>query len=310
MPSANGYSSERWRVIREHAAVIGIVSVLAVGLFTAGTVFSATEGGPPAMIGAGAGALAFGVIVAAAFVWKWAGGRASSTLIEGWARTNGWAYVHAGRQQPAVAPPGPADAPATDQRLAAEPFPAATPLLRQGDRNYVTDVVARHLDIGPVRLANHVYEIDYVDARGNPQTEEVKHLVGLMPAASLVDPLRVTRRSAVGRLVSGAVDVVVGWGAMDVPDLENDLFRKQFRVQVSDDADPTHVFAIFDPLTQERMADGSLVRAVDRFEAEGGWLLVASRGSLDGDELGNLDAMLAALGWGAQLIAPPAADRQ
>ena len=46
------------------------------------------------------------------------------------------------------------------------------------------------------------------------------------------------------------------------------------------------------------------------FEAERGWLLVASRGSLDGDELGNPAAMIAALGWGAQLIAPEAADRQ
>ena len=50
--------------------------------------------------------------------------------------------------------------------------------------------------------------------------------------------------------------------------------------------------------------------APDGIEAEGGWLPIASRGSLDGDQLGNLDAMIAALGWGAQLIAPEAADRQ
>lgn len=89
-----------------------------------------------------------------------------------------------------------------------------------------------------------------------------------------------------------------GWGGMRVEELENDLFRERYAVQVADDADAVVVFAVFDPSVQERLADGRAIPDIDLIEAEGPWLLLAWSGELDGDELERLDMMTEAVRWG------------
>ncbi|MFM8827744.1 MAG: hypothetical protein ACKOGE_00455, partial [Actinomycetota bacterium] len=84
---------------------------------------------------------------------------------------------------------------------------------------------------------------------------------------------------------------------MRVEDLENDLFRERYAVQVADDADPVDVFAVFDPSVQEQLAERRVIPDIDLIEAEGGWLMLAWSGEIDGDELHRLDAMADAVRW-------------
>jgi len=118
------------------------------------------------------------------------------------------------------------------------------------------------------------------------------------------------RRSAVGRLLRGAGDAMRGIGGMRVEDLENDLFRERYAVEVADDADPVDVFAAFDPSVQERLAEGRAIPDIDLIEAERPWLLLAWSGELDGDEFERLDVMIEAVRWAiATLGTSRSADR-
>jgi hypothetical protein len=109
--------------------------------------------------------------------------------------------------------------------------------------------------------------------------------------------MRVVRRSAVGRLFRGAGDAMSGWGGMRVEELENDLFRERYAVQVADDADAVVVFAVFDPAVQEQMAEKRVIPDIDLIEARDGWLMLAWSGELDGDETPRLDTMISAVRW-------------
>jgi hypothetical protein len=48
---------------------------------------------------------------------------------------------------------------------------------------------------------------------------------------------------------------------------------------------------------QEDLAEGRVIPAVDLVEAEGPWLMLASKGALDGDELERVAGMIAAVRW-------------
>ena len=174
---------------------------------------------------------------------------------------------------------------------------AVLPLLRLGQRRYVTDVLSGTVDGASVRIANHCFEDDSYDGKGRRTTTYTYHLVGLLEYPVAISPMRVVRRSGLGRMLKGADDATAGWGAMRVEDLENDLFRDRFSVRVADDADPVQVFAVFDPQVQEDLAEGRAIPAVDLVEAEGPWLMLASKGALDGDELDRVEVMIGSVRW-------------
>lgn len=275
------YRARRWAAARQRIGrtiawtIVGLV--LAVPLFA----YAMSPRGPLWATMGGLIAVGFVVGFASLLAWRAAGRQASSQVLAEWATASGWAHWH--RDMPAGA--------------AAGPLPEATPLLRLGDRRYETDVVAGTVDGVPVRIANHCFEEDHHNAKGERTTTYTYDLVALLQAPLVITPMRLVRRSAVGRVLRGADDAIAGWGAMRVEDLENDSFRERFSVRVADDADPTAVFAVFDPLVQEQMADGRAVPGIDLVEAEGDWLLLASSGEFDGDELGRVDAMIDAVRW-------------
>ena len=233
--------------------------------------------------------------LAAAVVWQAAGKRASSTMIREWAMANGWAYW--GRDMPAEPTPEPFESRYDDYMLATEAFPEATPLLRKGDRRYVTDVLAGTVDGLAVRIANHTYETDSYDADGNRTTSYTNHVVALVPHAPRVTPLRLVRRSRLGKALKGADDKIAGMGSMKAVDMENRDFNRAFSLRVADDADMVLVFELFDQVTQERLADGRDVPAVDLVEAEGPWLMIADGGTVRGDQLSRIEQMIAAIRW-------------
>jgi len=235
------------------------------------------------------------IALAAFIVWYSAGKRASSLMIQEWAAANGWAYW--GKDVPDAPTPEPFEARFDDYMLAREAFPEATPLLRRGNRRYVSDVLAGTVDGAPVRIANHTYETDSYDADGNRTTTETHHVVALVPLRPPVSPLRLVRRSRLGKALKGADDRVAGIGAMKVVEMENRDFNHDFSLRVADDADMVLVFQMFDHVAQERLAEGSDIPTVDLIESEGEWLMLADGGTVRGDQLVRIEQMIAAIRW-------------
>lgn len=289
------YRARRWAAARRRMRSTILWTILGLAVFVPLCAYAASPRGTGWTIG---GAVVGAVLVlgfAVLFAWRAAGRGATSELIRDWAAARGWAYW--GRDMPAQPSPEPFEQLFDLQQLADSSFPEATPLLRMGARRYVTDVVAGTIDGVPARVANHCYEEDSYGSKGERRTTYTYDLVALLEYPLRVTPMRVVRRSAVGRLFRGAGDAARGWGGMRVEDLENDLFRERYAVQVADDADPVDVFAVFDPSVQEQLAERRVIPDIDLIEAEGGWLMLAWSGEIDGDELHRLDAMADAVRW-------------
>ena len=275
------YRRRRWAAARARMRSTIVWTLLGLALAVPLCAYAASPRGTAWTIGGGLIGVVLILGFAALFAWQAAGRRASSLIMGEWAAANGWGHWSH-------------DA---DGEGTGEPFPEATPLLRLGDRRYVTDVLTGTVDGASVRIANHCFEDDSYDGKGRRTTTYTYHLVGLLEYPVAISPMRVVRRSGLGRMLKGADDATAGWGAMRVEDLENDLFRDRFSVRVADDADPVQVFAVFDPQVQEDLAEGRAIPAVDLVEAEGPWLMLASKGALDGDELDRVEVMIEAVRW-------------
>lgn len=294
-PPSSAFRARRWAAARERTRTTVIWTIIGVGLLVLGCIWVVSDRGTAWMVGTGVVALVVGLFIAGALAWQAAGRRASSTMIREWARANGWAYW--GRDMPPEPTPEPFESRFDDFMLASETFPEATPLLRKGDRRYVTDVLAGSVDGLPVRIANHTYETDSYDANGNRTTTYTNHVVALVPHVPKVTPLRLVRRSTLGRALRGADDAIAGMGSMKAVDMENRDFNAAFSLRVADDADMVLVFQLFDQVTQERLADGRDVPTVDLVEAEGPWLTIADGGTVRGDQLTRIEQMIAATRW-------------
>ena len=237
MPSApdTTYRARRVVEMRSHMRKTIIWTAVAIVLFGSGFAIVAAESGVVVMLG-GTALLVLIIIACAAYLaWQAAGTRASSTMISHWAAANGWAYW--GRDAPDGPAPEPFESRFDDYMLAHETFPEATPLLRKGTRRYVTDVLAGTVDGVAVRIANHCYETETYDSDGTPITSYTHHVVALMARQPKVTPLRLVRRSRIGKALKGADDHVAGIGRMKAVDLENRSFNRAFSVRVADDAD-------------------------------------------------------------------------
>jgi hypothetical protein len=149
----------------------------------------------------------------------------------------------------------------------------------------------------PVRIANHTYETDRYDGDGNRTTTYTNHVVALVPQVPKVTPLRMVRRSRLGKALKGADDTMAGIGSMKAVDMENNEFNTAFSLRVADDADMVLVFHLFDQVTQERLADGRDIPTIDLVEAEGPWLMLADGGTVRGDQLTRIEQMIAAMRW-------------
>jgi len=297
MPSApdTTYRARRVVEMRSHMRKTIIWTAVAIVLFGSGFAIVAAESGVVVMLG-GTALLVLIIIACAAYLaWQAAGTRASSTMISHWAAANGWAYW--GRDAPDDPAPEPFESRFDDYMLAHEAFPEATPLLRKGTRRYVTDVLAGTVDGVTVRIANHCYETETYDSDGTPVTSYTHHVVALMAGQPKVTPLRLVRRSRIGKALKGADDHVAGIGRMKAVDLDNRSFNRAFSVRVADDADMVLVYEIFDPVLQERLGDGTVVPEIDLVEAEGAWLMVADGGTVTGGHLDRIEVMAAAARW-------------
>ena len=297
MPSApdTTYRARRVVEMRSHMRKTIIWTAVAIVLFGSGFAIVAAESGVVVMLG-GTALLVLIIIACAAYLaWQAAGTRASSTMISHWAAANGWAYW--GRDAPDDPAPEPFESRFDDYMLAHETFPEATPLLRKGTRRYVTDVLAGTVDGVTVRIANHCYETETYDSDGTPITSYTHHVVALMSQQPKVTPLRLVRRSRIGKALKGADDHVAGIGRMKAVDLDNRSFNRAFSVRVADDADMVLVYEIFDPVLQERLGDGTVVPEIDLVEAEGAWLMVADGGTVTGGHLDRIEVMAAAARW-------------
>jgi len=297
MPSApdTTYRARRVVEMRSHMRKTIIWTAVAIVLFGSGFAIVAAESGVVVMLG-GTALLVLIIIACAAYLaWQAAGTRASSTMISDWAAANGWAYW--GRDAPDGPAPEPFESRFDDYMLAHETFPEATPLLRKGTRRYVTDVLAGTVDGVAVRIANHCYETETYDSDGTPITSYTHHVVALMSQQPKVTPLRLVRRSRIGKALKGADDHVAGIGRMKAVDLDNRSFNRAFSVRVADDADMVLVYEIFDPVLQERLGDGTVVPEIDLVEAEGAWLMVADGGTVTGGHLDRIEVMAAAARW-------------
>ena len=297
MPSApdTTYRARRVVEMRSHMRKTIIWTAVAIVLFGSGFAIVAAESGVVVMLG-GTALLVLIIIACAAYLaWQAAGTRASSTMISHWAAANGWAYW--GRDAPDDPAPEPFESRFDDYMLAHETFPEATPLLRKGTRRYVTDVLAGTVDGVAVRIANHCYETETYDSDGTPITSYTHHVVALMSQQPKVTPLRLVRRSRIGKALKGADDHVAGIGRMKAVDLDNRSFNRAFSVRVADDADMVLVYEIFDPVLQERLGDGTVVPEIDLVEAEGAWLMVADGGTVTGGHLDRIEVMAAAARW-------------
>ena len=275
------YRRRRWTAARARMRSTILWTLLGLALAVPLCAYAASPRGLAWTIGGGLIGAVLILGFAALFAWQAAGRRASSLIMGEWAAANGWG--HWSRD--------------ADGEGTGEPFPEATPLLRLGDRRYVTDVLTGTVDGASVRIANHCFEDDSYDGKGRRTTTYTYHLVALLEYPVAISPMRMVRRSGLGRMLKGADDATAGWGAMRVEDLENDLFRERFSVRVADDADPVQVFAVFDPQVQEDLAEGRAIPAVDLVEAEGPWLMLASKGALDGDELDRVEGMIGSVRW-------------
>lgn len=289
------YRSRRWASARRRMRATIIWTILGLAVFVPLCAYAASPRGAAwTVLGAVVGVvlvLGFAVL----FAWRAAGRNATSEIVRDWAVARGWGY--SGRDMPAHPAPAGDDVIAGAQALADAEFPEATPLLRRGDRRYVTDVVAGVVDDVAVRIANHCYEVDSYGAEGERHTTYAYDLVALLERPLRITPMRLVRRSAVGRLFRGTGDTVRGWGAMRVLDLDNSAFGERYALEVDDRADAVDIFAVFDPAMQEQLADGRLIPDIDLIEAEGDWLMMAASGELDGDELDRLERMTEAVGW-------------
>ncbi|MEI7793643.1 MAG: hypothetical protein WCI83_03235 [Thermoleophilia bacterium] len=297
MPSApdTTYRTRRAVEMRSHMRKTIVWTVVAIVLFGSGFAIVAAESGVVVMV-AGTAALVLIIIACAAYLaWQAAGTRASSTMISEWAAANGWAYW--GRDAPDCPAPEPFESRFDDYMLAHETFPEATPLLRKGTRRYVTDVLAGTVDGTAVRIANHCYETETYDSDGTPITSYTHHVVALMAQQPKVTPLRLVRRSRLGKALKGADDHVAGIGRMKAVDLENRSFNSAFSVRVADDADMVLVYEMFDPVLQERLGNGTVVPEIDLVEVEGAWLMVADGGTVTGGDLERIEVMVAAAQW-------------
>ena len=297
MPSApdTTYRARRVVEMRSHMRKTIIWTAVAIVLLGSGFAIVAAESGVVVMLG-GTALLVLIIIACAAYLaWQAAGTRASSTMISDWAAANDWAYW--GRDAPDGPAPEPFESRFDDYMLAHEAFPEATPLLRKGTRRYVTDVLGGTVDGVAVRIANHCYETETYDSDGTPITSYTHHVVALMARQPKVTPLRLVRRSRIGKALKGADDHVAGIGRMKAVDLENRSFNRAFSVRVADDADMVLVYEIFDPVLQERLGDGTVVPEIDLVEAEGAWLMVADGGTVTGGHLDRIEVMAAAARW-------------
>jgi hypothetical protein len=294
-PPKSEFRARRWAAARERLGKTIIWTVIGAGLLVVGCVWVVADRGTTWMVSTGVVALFVGLLIAMAIAWQAAGKRASSGMIRDWAAANGWAYW--GRDMPAAPTPEPFESRYDDSMLATESFPEATPLLRKGNRRYVTDVLAGTVDGLPVRIANHTYETDSYDGHGNRTTTYTNHVVALVPQAPKVTPLRVVRRSRMGKALKGADDTLAGIGGMKAVDVENRDFNTAFSLRVADDADMVLVFQLFDQVTQERLADGRDIPTIDLVEAEGPWLMLADGGTVRGDQLTRIEQMIAAIRW-------------
>ena len=289
------YRARRWAAARRKMRSTIAWTIVGLAVFVPLCAYAASSRGTAWTVGGGIVGAVLVLGFAVLFAWRAAGRKATSEIIREWAVGHGWAYW--GRDMPAEPTPEPYEARFDLQQLADSSFPEATPLLCRGDRRYVTDVVAGLVDGVPVRLANHCYEDDSYGSKGERHTTYTYDLVALLECPLRVTPMRVVRRSAVGRMFRGAGDAVSGWGGMRVEELENDLFRERYAVQVADDADAVVVFAVFDPAVQEQMAEKRVIPDIDLIEARDGWLMLAWSGELDGDETPRLDTMISAVRW-------------
>jgi len=294
-PAPNAFRARRWAAARERMRATTIWTVVGLALFVPLCIYAVAERGAIWMTVTGIVAFVLGLGFAALLAWQAAGKRASSRMIREWAIANGWAYW--GRDMPAEPTPQPHEARFDDFMLATEAFPEATPLLRKGNRRYVTDVLAGTVDGLPVRIANHTYETDSYDGDGNRTTTYTNHVVALVPHVPKVTPLRMVRRSRLGKALKGADDTMAGIGSMKAVDMENNEFNTAFSLRVADDADMVLVFQLFDQVTQERLADGRDIPTIDLVEAEGPWLMLADGGTVRGDQLTRIEQMIAAIRW-------------
>jgi hypothetical protein len=292
---SSAYRARRWAAARERARSTVTWTIIGVGLLVLGCIWVVSDRGTAWMVSTGVIALFVGLLIATALAWQAAGKRASSGMIRDWAIANGWAYW--GRDMPAEPTPEPYESRFDDYMSATETFPEATPLLRKGNRRYVTDVLAGTVDGVPARIANHTYETDSYDGDGNRTTTYTNHVVALVPHAPKVTPLRLVRRSRLGKALKGADDTMAGIGSMKAVDMENSDFNAAFSLRVADDADMVLVFQLFDQVTQERLADGRDIPNIDLVEAEGPWLMLADGGTVRGDQLTRIEQMIAAIRW-------------
>jgi hypothetical protein len=292
---SSAYRARRWAAARERARSTVTWTIIGVGLLMLGCIWVVSDRGTAWMVSTGVIALFAGLLIATALAWQAAGKRASSGMIRDWAIANGWAYW--GRDMPAEPTPEPFESRYDDYMLATETFPEATPLLRKGNRRYVTDVLAGTVDGMPARIANHTYETDSYDGDGNRTTTYTNHVVALVAQAPKVTPLRMVRRSRMGKVLKGADDTIASIGSMKAVDMENRDFNTAFSLRVADDADMVLVFQLFDQVAQERLADGRDIPTIDLVEAEGAWLMLADGGTVRGDQLSRIEQMIAAIRW-------------
>lgn len=300
-PPPNAFRARRWAAARERMRATIIWTVIGLALFVPLCIYAVAERGATWMIVTGIVTFLLGLGFAALMAWQAAGKRASSRMIRDWAAANGWAYW--GRDMPAEPAPQPDEARFDDYMLATESFPEATDLLRKGNRRYVTDVVAGTVDGTPVRIANHTYETDSYDGKGNRTTTYTNHVVALVPQVPAITPMRLVRRSALGRALKGADDRMAGMGSMKAVDMEIRDFNDAFSLRVADDADMVVLFRVFDHVTQERLADGRDIPTIDLVEAEGPWLMLADGGSVRGDQLARIEQMITAIRWARATLA-------
>ena len=289
------YRARRAVEMRSHMRKTITWTVVAIVLFGSGFAIVAADSGAVVVVGGTAVLVVIIIACAAYLAWQAAGTRASSTMISDWAAANGWAYW--GRDAPDDQAPEPFESRFDDYMLAHETFPEATPLLRKGTRRYVTDVLAGTVDGVAVRIANHCYETETYDSDGTPVTSYTHHVVALMSQQPKVTPLRLVRRSRLGKALKGADDHVAGIGRMKAVDLENRSFNRAFSVRVADDADMVLLYEMFDPVLQERLGNGTVVPEVDLVEVEGAWLMVADGGTVTGGHLDRIEVMAAAARW-------------
>lgn len=294
-PPPNAFRARRWAAARERLRATIVWTVVGLALFVPLCIYAVAERGPTWMITTGIVTFLLGLGFAALMAWQAAGKRASSRMIRDWAAANGWAYW--GRDMPVEPAPQPDEARFDDYMLATESFPEATDLLRKGNRRYVTDVVAGTIDGTPVRIANHTYETDSYDGKGNRTTTYTNHVVALVPQVPAVTPMRLVRRSALGRALKGADDRMAGVGSMKAVEMESRDFNHAFSLRVADDADMVVLFRVFDQLAQERLADGRDIPTIDLVEAEGPWVMLADGGTVRGDQLTRIEQMIAAIRW-------------